>query len=334
MIVQTNQLDFSGVDFLKAIMAICVVAIHTHPIPVLASSAWNSICNTFLQHAVPFFFITSGFLLHLKIKKKRDNKFEILVEFLQKNIKLYLIWTIIYLPLTIYGLYIEGNLSLYGLVIFFRNLLIVGENYFSWPLWYLLSLVFFALTLVIGEKLRLNNSILFLFFLCLYIAQTTKVGEWILEYGNLIVNQIYAQSFGVSRIFSGFIFAACGYFAGSLLLKYANSWSFLIFFTLLILLSIEYSRLNPYLIILSSLFLFSASLKIRPSILFEPLKLRKFSTVTYFTHMYFCFIILLLFPTFSNQSIILFLVTLVCCVLFTAVIIRYQDRLKVLKLIF
>lgn len=56
-------------------------------------------------------------------------------------------WSAIYLPLTISGWIIEGGLDPTYLILCLRNFVFVGENFYSWTLWYLNGLVF-ALLLI------------------------------------------------------------------------------------------------------------------------------------------------------------------------------------------
>ena len=66
-----------------------------------------------------------------------------------KLLRLYLIWTLLYLPLTIFGNVLLGKNLLHGSLSFIRGTLFVGENYYSWPLWYLLaSIVGFTLVFI------------------------------------------------------------------------------------------------------------------------------------------------------------------------------------------
>ena len=60
----------------------------------------------------------------------------------KKIFRIYLLWSAIYLPLTISGWITEGGLNLAYLILCLRNFVFVGENFYSWTLWYLNGLVF------------------------------------------------------------------------------------------------------------------------------------------------------------------------------------------------
>lgn len=61
---------------------------------------------------------------------------------IKKVLRLYLVWSVAYLPLTLYGWIAEGNFELTYLVSCVRNFIFVGENFYSWTLWYLNGLIF------------------------------------------------------------------------------------------------------------------------------------------------------------------------------------------------
>lgn len=60
---------------------------------------------------------------------------------MRKVLKIYLMWSAAFLPLTLYGWFTEGNLTLSYLLRCLQNFVFVGDNFNSWTLWYLI--VFF-----------------------------------------------------------------------------------------------------------------------------------------------------------------------------------------------
>ena len=59
--------NYYGIDLLKFIMAVCVVAIHTQPLYSIQSIVVQRLFDTITSLAVPYFFSVSGFLLFSKI---------------------------------------------------------------------------------------------------------------------------------------------------------------------------------------------------------------------------------------------------------------------------
>ena len=93
-------MQYRFLDVIKYIMALFVVGIHCLQFNVQAVPLW---VYFFLRWAVPIFFITSGYLLERKTQTKSIDKANIIYEqFLRKSVKRYLIWTVIYLPITLF----------------------------------------------------------------------------------------------------------------------------------------------------------------------------------------------------------------------------------------
>ena len=116
---------------MKVLMAFVVVSIHTTEWPLLGIR----------EVAVPFFFLVSGFFLFGKMTGNRKEDLAAIRAWTLKILKLYLIWTAIYLPFTVYGWMQDGLSWKQALAVFVRNLAFLGQNYMSWPLWYLLSMI-------------------------------------------------------------------------------------------------------------------------------------------------------------------------------------------------
>lgn len=99
-----KAMEYNCIDLLKLIMAFFVIAIHSG-LSNITSGICKDILNDIFALAVPYFFITSGFLLFRKtdINNWGSNDKKRLLRYLVKILKLYGAWTLIYLPLTIYG---------------------------------------------------------------------------------------------------------------------------------------------------------------------------------------------------------------------------------------
>lgn len=94
--------NYYGIDLLKFIMAVCVVAIHTQPLYSVQSIVVQRLFDTITSLAVPYFFSVSGFLLFSKIDADiscRKNM-EVCKRYLSRVLSLYVIWNIIYLPIS------------------------------------------------------------------------------------------------------------------------------------------------------------------------------------------------------------------------------------------
>lgn len=126
----------------------------------------------FVRWVIPTYYTLSGFFLFGKILNNREKSTNTLVTWLRKTLRLYLIWTIIYIPFAIIGPQQDGLPTLKAIAIWFRNILFVGENYLSWPLWYLLGLLQAGVIIWLAEKLKFP----------LWIYPLFAMGLWLLPH--------------------------------------------------------------------------------------------------------------------------------------------------------
>lgn len=167
-----NEFRYYGaLDVTKLLMAALVVAIHTHPFDDLADPIIVRAATGLTSVAVPFFFIASGFLCFRKIEinhvQSRASMKRIGAT-IQRLLRLYIIWTAVFLPVTVLGSILEGRAVWKSALLFLRGFLLVGENFCSWPLWYLLaSAVSFSLIYCLIKRGLKPSAILLFSYLCL-----------------------------------------------------------------------------------------------------------------------------------------------------------------------
>lgn len=322
-----NAKHIPSVDFVKFMMAIFVVAIHTHPYTCIENTNLSFLVSKLISLAVPFFFVASGFFLWRKIDNAiYADKLQILKRWILRLVKLYVIWTLIYLPFTIYGYVVDGLSSLKALLVFVRNFLFVGENMYSWPLWYLLAMItagvimyfmvywrfkknyiyaFALLALLLGIIIDNTKGTSDLSLLYFKLFHTTRNGLFVgLPY--LIIGAIIAlngiitkRSVLIPLLIIGFLLHCCGIVIASYIVAY-------VLFSLVVCLKINGN---------SELFVY----------------FRQSSTVIYFSHMIFvagCTILNLL-----NSPIELFVVTMILSLLLSLFVVKNWDN-KVIRSIF
>lgn len=171
--------NYNSIDVIKVCMSILVVAIRTHPEYDFAEITKDLIRGVYTI-VVPFFFIASGFLVwHNIANASIDKKEERLKKWISKTIRLYMVWTAIYLPFTIYGFWHDGTSVVKSALVFARNVLLIGENYLSCPLWYLLGmLVAGVVTFLIVVVWKMKMTVLYV------VATLFAVGGVLLDYCN------------------------------------------------------------------------------------------------------------------------------------------------------
>lgn len=144
----TNERMYGSLDIAKFLMALAVICIHTAPFrgTPLAMGMRNV-----ADIAVPFFFMASGFLCFNKCNcgDIRMNHASASASRVKKTIRglavMYVIWSALYLPLTIYGIQldlVDGFSPVREILLLAFNYSFVGNQYLSWQLWYLLGSVF------------------------------------------------------------------------------------------------------------------------------------------------------------------------------------------------
>ena len=160
--------QYNSLDLCKLLMAFCVVAQHT----LLFTD--SLICNIYyaiIRMAVPFFFLTSGFLLAQKMEPPctEQESQTMLRKFLAKICKMYFIWSFIYLPLAIYH-YVMTDIGVFKSIIrYIRDFVFLGEHWNSWQLWYLLSMIYALFFIIVLSRIKCTRffivSVGFLSFL-------------------------------------------------------------------------------------------------------------------------------------------------------------------------
>ena len=208
------------IDLWKFIMAIAVVAIHTRPLINLKGSIVLDFFNLFISMAVPFFFMTSGYLLWSRIDGfSADEKNSVLCVRAKSVGKMYAIWTLIYFPLALMP-YMMVNVQEYEkisplkfIIYYVRGVILRGQNYNSYPLWYLLSLFYIILLLIALEKLHLSDKWILSILIIVGIIGNIINGLVQIETSNtllLMIKKAVTVTVLDGRILSGALYIAVG----------------------------------------------------------------------------------------------------------------------------
>lgn len=134
-----NRVHYKGIDVFKFVMALAVVVLHTHPLQGINRTLNFLTADVIGRIAVPFFFVSTGFLLERQLQEGRCGRREVLSRYVCKVLKLYLVWTIVYMPVIIWDKLVEsGDTWIKGVLTIVRDLIFVGSYA---HLWYLLAVV-------------------------------------------------------------------------------------------------------------------------------------------------------------------------------------------------
>lgn len=96
---------YNGLDAVKLILAILVAMRHIIQIFFTADSRWHLLIGSWLSNlAVPAFFIISAFFLFQKVDREKPDGM-VIVRYCKKVLRMYVIWSAIYLPIDWYNWY-------------------------------------------------------------------------------------------------------------------------------------------------------------------------------------------------------------------------------------
>lgn len=156
--VKENK-EYLGIDLFRIIAVILVIMNHTYPLASINETTDFILTRIIARIAVPFFFMVSGYFILPSIIGKNKN-YSVVLKSIKKLIKLYVIATIVYLPIYIYSGYISGQK---GLVDFLKDILFNGTFY---HLWYLPgAIVGMVVVSILLKKLKIFNVLLITIFL-------------------------------------------------------------------------------------------------------------------------------------------------------------------------
>lgn len=276
----------NGIDLLKFVLAFLVIAIHTN------FNQCNIVFETTTGLAVPIFFTISGYLVQKKLEQIDGNETQhYLRKYLTRSVRLYITWCILYLPLTIYGSLHSNDNILIRLFSILRGWVFVGENYMSWPLWYLLALI--VATMIIRELLKHRFSTKQIFILSLILYAIGLCVDYIhdIGQGNVYVQKvigIYYLLFKTTRngIFLGLCFVSSGMMLARNEDRLKKIFSWEIYPICLLSFILCHYKIPFANVLFSSSFI---ALVLHSNIHYCKCStlLRKMSTLIYFTHMFF-----------------------------------------------
>ncbi|MCQ2519291.1 MAG: acyltransferase [Lachnospiraceae bacterium] len=303
--------NYVGLDLIKILMAVAVVAIHTLPHVTMIEAGKGHYIEGLIRPAVGFFFLAAGFLLGKKLLKCEaySEKKKIILDYIKKIFILYVIWNVIYLPLAIYE-YVQYNFDLKTAILYYlQGFLFTGEHYNSWILWYLLSSIFACLFMLLLIKINVKEST------WIVLSVTAFLVSFFIDYlmsgayaGKVydVIRAIVINTIGKGRVLGGLCYIPLGvYFA-----KKKLSWKT---GTLLLLIGYFLSfpakfEDAPYLLESIGLLMIGVNLNLKGTRIWP--FFRKLSTNIYFVHMWVFTVVCLLLYGGMNYGMVPFAYTL------------------------
>ena len=283
--------NHNSIDLFKIIMAFLVVAAHTHPIEGCTNRTVMAIYGQVTQMTVLFFFLSSGYLLSEKLALASDValKISITTKYLCKILKMYVVWSLIYLPLAIFAYWKDNTPFLHSVADYIRGFVLIGEHYNSWQLWYLLSTIYALILVIILLRLQWNVQRwpLIIGAVCLLSIFMTEVAESqeVLPVPLHIIRSFVSITTVSGRILHGSIFIPVGIlmFRQNLSTK---TWLILFSVSFLADVFIENTAVSKVLLFLSAIALFGVIIHIDLKNHYIYKVFRNLSTDIYLIHMY------------------------------------------------
>ena len=204
------QSNYNAIDLMKFIMALFVVIVHVEPLMTISPTFTYLFDKVIVRASVPFFFLAAGFFLYRKMNFDSLN-LSIIGSYILRIFRVYLVWTILYLPLILYKLPNDLQ-SVKDIAKFLlREFFMIGSYAQLWFLPALIMAVIFVTCLI---KLQIKFKYIFIITGGLYILGLLDQSYygffkefWSDESGKLYKILDYLQAiFGTTR--NGFTFGA------------------------------------------------------------------------------------------------------------------------------
>lgn len=222
-----NNINYDNLDILKYICSILIVVLHLRPFLNFSDELDLAFNNIITRICVPLFFVITGYFV---AKKEKENPHYI-ESYIKKTIPLYLIWSLIYIPVIVAtivqylptindylaNINIAFPLLILLLIILIPIVIFVAIIYTGvyYHLWYFPAIIFSLM--VLGKwkkKFPLKYLLIISFILLLFGATETYYGVLPVTIKELI--SFYYNIFFTTRnfLFFGLFYVVLGYFMG------------------------------------------------------------------------------------------------------------------------
>lgn len=324
--------NYNSIDLFKFIMAAFVIAIHTKPEYYINSSAVKNVFDAFFTCAVPFFFMASGYLLAVKFTQEStaEQKNAVLVRYLKKTVKLYLFWTVIYIPPAVQH-YVSDNYSpVKAVVSFFRSLIFIGQHHNSWMLWYLLSTIYAVIFIIILTKKNVSvykiTAAGAVFALAGILFDVLDANAAQLSGLPELIYKAFSLTFSAGRIFNGMFYIPLGMVLFSKKIPVpVNALVFIALGTLRCF--VNNAALQSVLLMIYSATLFGLieRINLKDSKVYPIL--RGMSTYMYFIHMYVWLAVSYMIYRHEHYGLLPFTLTLIICIVISFIWVRIRPKI-------
>ena len=343
-----NKLNYQNLNILKYISSILIIILHLRPFLNYSNELDLAFNNIITRICVPIFFIITGYFV---AKKEKVNE-NYIKEYIKKTIPLYLIWSLLYIPviigtiiqyLPIINEYISKiNITLPLLIILSIILLpiivLIALCYTGvyYHLWYFPAIIFSLIVLKKWkQKFNIKYLLIISFILLLFGATETYYGVLPLSIKRIL--SYYYNIFFTTRnfLFFGLFYVVLGYYIGTKEKAYSK-YCFLKLIVSFFLLTFEAillhdtGRLNSN-ILLSCIpltyYLFISAIYITNSVKLN-FQFGTYSKYYYLIHPMVIFVISLLYKNINYYPYLNILIVLLITHITSALIIKLKEKNK------
>lgn len=246
---------YQGIDIFKFICALLIVFMHTYCHDYGQLGKWfHQVITTI---AVPFFFIVSGFFFTKGLLRNQDIK-TYRNKYLKRIIQMYLIWSIITLPISWFLIIAKGHPD-YSFIL--KIIYQLRLFFFTGSLgiyWYILALIYNSLIIYLVFKYK-KDLLLYIVSILLFFIGVIYNSPY--NNGNFVFESIHVV-FGSERNFLnvGLLYMAIGYFIAKHKLHYNKFFILALIVLAIIIRSLEFKYVHTNIgqaIIAVLLFLYS-----------------------------------------------------------------------------
>ncbi|OHD63336.1 MAG: hypothetical protein A2176_00030 [Spirochaetes bacterium RBG_13_51_14] len=159
----------NGIDFVRGLAIINVVAAHC-AFYRFSSINLNFFINTIGRFTVPFFFVSTGYLLYIKLQSTNDkNKY--FISFINRALRVFIFFTVLcfFMDVFFYMVHVTEQIFYFDSFLWNAGMLIFMGMFSisSVPLWYVFAVALSVLMIYIVNRKKSNTTILLLISLIL-----------------------------------------------------------------------------------------------------------------------------------------------------------------------
>lgn len=336
--------QYYAIDCMKFISALLVIGIHTGPFLDINMDVNFVFVQILGRIAVPFFFVASAFFFFKKIdfqeRLKGKNNLHILKKYVLRLLKIYVIWSLAYIPLLAIG-WMRGGVDLTTLIRLVRDFLFTGTYYHLWFLPALIFAVVFIYLLLFTWGFKMSGVMVVILYI---IGMTGNIYAPVLEQIPIISTcfELYMKIFTTTR--NGLFFGSVFVYLGAVIAKAKKTPKLWLSITgtiiSFILLCMEAFGLKQYAymhdLVSMYLMLVPFTYFMYQLLLVIPLKekpiytiLRKMSLLIYVIHIYFVTFMNVLLP--NNMHFTIYIGSVILSIGISLFILKGSPKLKLLK---